>query len=433
MAVGGKIVWDRVVCMLVLLNSFMVYGQKQQSTVVADGSNNVSDDFFISLFNNKPGVFDSVLLHRIGWNVQLLYTKIDQARNGSVVLEKHYFNKKDAAYFYPSTAIKLPLAILALQKLHELPFPGIDINTSMITGAFYSGQTPQYNDPNAPDGRPTIGRYIQEMMLANDLNAMDRLYEFLGQEYINKQLLAKGYKSVQILHRPGNNLSDDENRHTNPVSFYNRGIRTALFTQPMQYSEMRFGPRNDFIGKGYMNDTILVSSPMNFSAMNRISLDDLNTMMIALLFPEKCRVEERFNITDADRKFLLKYMSQLPGESGYPGFDTAAVDISPKYLFYGNDKKEIAGNPRIFNVTGMEYGQLTDIAFIIDTEKKLSFILAATIYCNNDGILNDDHYNYQQTGLPFMKNIGRLVYEYELTRKRNNVPDLSPFLFTYDK
>jgi hypothetical protein len=59
--------------------------------------------------------------------------------------------------------------------------------------------------------------------------------------------------------------------------------------------------------------------------------------------------------------------------------------------------------------------------------------LSATIYCNKDGILNDDIYEYETIGFPFMKNLGQLIYGLETKRPRKIIPDLSPFIFEYDK
>jgi len=65
------------------------------------------------------------------------------------------------------------------------------------------------------------------------------------------------------------------------------------------------------------------------------------------------------------------------------------------------------------------------------TEKKVEFMLSATLLCNKDGIFNDDKYDYETVGFPFMKNIGQLIYEYELQRKRKNIPNLHSFTINY--
>jgi hypothetical protein len=45
----------------------------------------------------------------------------------------------------------------------------------------------------------------------------------------------------------------------------------------------------------------------------------------------------------------------------------------------GREDKVLSKNIRIFNKSGEAYGQLTDIAYIIDLDKKIEFFLSATI------------------------------------------------------
>ena len=66
-------------------------------------------------------------------------------------MTNHSFNL-NPIYFYPASTVKLPIAILALQKLNELKKPGLDKYSTMITGAEGPGQTEVCNDPSAADG-----------------------------------------------------------------------------------------------------------------------------------------------------------------------------------------------------------------------------------------------------------------------------------------
>ena len=52
---------------------------------------------------------------------------------------------------------------------------------------------------------------------------------------------------------------------------------------------------------------------------------------------------------------------------------------------------------------------------------------------NRDGILNDDKYEYDETGYPFFKEVGEIIYLHELERKRTRKPDLGKFRMVYDK
>lgn len=48
---------------------------------------------------------------------------------------------------------------------------------------------------------------------------------------------------------------------------------------------------------------------------------------------------------------------------------------------------------------------------------------------NRDGILNDDKYEYDEVGYPFFKEVGEIIYQYELGRKRPGMADLSKSRF----
>jgi hypothetical protein len=46
--------------------------------------------------------------------------------------------------------------------------------------------------------------------------------------------------------------------------------------------------------------------------------------------------------------------------------------------------------------------------------------------------LNDDKYEYDETGYPFFKEVGEIIYRYELARKRRFSPDLGKFRLNYE-
>jgi Beta-lactamase enzyme family len=395
----------------------------------------LDDEFLDSLLKQYPQYFDSILAHRKAYNVQVIYTQIDRGANGMAALKNHYLNVNAGNYFYPASTVKFPVSLLALQRLNELKDKGIDKNTTMLTLQGFSGQTAVLNDPTTVDGQPSIAQYIKKILMVSDNDAYNRLYEFLGSKYINEQLHQKGYGDVQLLHRLQMPLSADENRHTNDVEFL--GINNkVLYQQPMQYDTTQYALRNDSIGTGYISGGQLLNSAMDFSAKNRIGLQDLHDILISLIFPYRMKASQRMNITEEDRNFVLKYMSQLPTESTFPAYSADTINYYPaycKFLLYGAEKGPLPKNIRVFNKVGDAYGQLLDIAYIVDFDKKIEFFLSVVIYCNSDGILNDDKYDYDSIGFPFMKHLGQVIYDYETKRERKIEPDLSGLKFVYDK
>ncbi len=389
--------------------------------------------FLENLLRQYPQYFDSILRQKKTRNVQIIYTEVNRDENNNPEFTDHFFNVDSSQYFYPASTVKLPTALLALQKLNELQNTGINMGTTMITEEAYNGQTPTFNDPQTPNGSPNIESYIKKIFLVSDNDAFNRLYEFLGQEYLNEQLHDKGHEDAQIIHRLEISLSEDENRHTNPVKFLDRN-NNVLYSQPLLFNETKYAERHDTLGKAYYKAGQLINTPMDFSKKNRIALEDLHTILRSVIFPESVPANKRFNLSDSDYAFIRHYMSQFPMETIYPSYDSANYpDAYGKFLLYGSQKEPLPKNIRIFNKEGDAYGELLDIAYIVDFDKNIEFFLSAAINCNTNEILNDDTYDYDSIGFPFMKNLGRVIYDYELKRDRVRKPDLSSFKIIYDK
>ncbi len=401
--------------------------------IMAAKDNSKTDSFVVSLLKQYPQYFDFILKNKNQLNVQLIYTQVNRGLNGIPALKNYYFNVDSSKYFYPASTVKLPVCLLALQKLGELKDKGITPLTTMITEQGQPTQTQVYNDPATPNGKPTIANYIKKILMVSDNDAYNRLYEFLGRQYINEQLRKKGYADAQVLHRLQIALTDEQNKATNPINFIGNNNK-LMYTQPMLYDAAKYQPRNDSIGYGYLSGDSVITGAMDFSGKNRISLEDLHTILLSIVFPNKVTAAKRFNISEEDRNFVLKFMSQLPTESIWPPYagDTTYWPAYGKFLLYGSEVGAIPKNMRIFNKVGDAYGQLIDVAYIVDFDKKVEFFLSATIYCNSDGILNDDKYDYETAGFPFMKHLGEIFYNYEVKRSKKNEPDLTPLLFNYD-
>ncbi|MER3498137.1 MAG: hypothetical protein C4308_05600 [Chitinophagaceae bacterium] len=391
----------------------------------------VKDLLLVKLMQSSPQYFEKILADPNQYRVQIIYTEIDRGKNGIPKFTDHFFNVSDQ-YFYPASTVKFPVVLLALQKINELNIAGLDKNTTMITEAAYSGQTAVYNDPQAADGRPTIANYIKKILLVSDNDAFNRLYEFLGQEYINNTLHKMGYDSVQIIHRLDIFLTEVENRYTNPVKFLDTANH-VMYEKPLQKSQLPYATRNDRLGVGYYSDGKLVNKPFVFSKKNRLGLADLHSMLKSVFFPEKVEKKKRFNLTKDDYRFVQKYMSMFPAESKFPSYDSTYQDAYSKFLLWGETKEKLNGDVRIFHKSGDAYGFYTDVAYVVDFKNNIEFMLSATILANSDGIFNDDHYDYETVAMPFLKNLGEVIYQYELQRSRKHKPDLSLLKFNYSQ
>jgi hypothetical protein len=194
---------------------------------------------------------------------------------------------------------------------------------------------------------------------------------------------------------------------------------------------MVYQPRQIAMGKGYLSKGKLINQPFDFSAKNQFSLTDLHSVLQSVIFPESVSGKQRFKLTADDYSFLYRYMSMLPSESQFPQYGSKYPDGYVKFLLFGGDGPITNRSLRIFNKVGDAYGFLTDVAYVVDFDKGVEFLLSATIYCNSDGIFNDDNYDYDKVGFPFMKRLGEVIYQHEQQRPKKHLPDLSRLRIDY--
>jgi len=240
-----------------------------------------------------------------------------------------------------------------------------------------------------------------------------------------------GYRHTHIIHRlDAPQFNYQSNKYTNPVHFFDED-RTYL-NQGEQYNpeDARVTPLKSLKkGDGYLSGDSLVRQPFDFGYKNFFALEDMSEMVKNIFFHEYIPEKEKFNLLPDQLKYIRKTMSTLPRESHYPTYDTTHHDGYAKFFMFGGTRDTIPGHIRIFNKAGWAYGYLTDAAYIVDFKNKTEFILAATINTNTDGIFNDGIYEYESLGLPYLNQLGSLIYQYEIRRGRKYKPDLHLYRF----
>ena len=381
------------------------------------------------LMQQKPDQFGKMLAHPNDYRLQIIYTQIDRDKNNIPHFKEYAYHLNPKEYFYPASTVKMPLAFLALEKINNLKVKGLTKSTLMVYDSVADRQETIYNNPYSINGTQNIEQAVKEIFLVSDNNAANRLFEFVTPHTVHEQLAAKGYKDVFIRNRLELGRSAKENRSTQAIDFYNEKGK-VIYHQPAQFNKDSLPYYNAFIGNGYWNNQdSLIKGPLNFSEKNRIYLNDLTHILKSVLFFDQTPPAQRFNLTTEDRKFLLHWMHTLPTESQYPTYDTANYwPAYCKFLYTGSAKGPFPSNIKIFNKVGDAYGFLLDIAYVVDPEKKVEFMLSAVIYCNKDGIQNKNEYDYDTIGYPFYKNLGQLIYDYEWKRKKEFLPHFDPIL-----
>ncbi len=392
-----------------------------------------TDSLMLHIFDHTESIVAKrVLQNPANYRLQIIYTEIDRDKKNLPSFKNFYFNYDPESYFNPASMVKMPLAFLSLEKLNQLQQPGLNKYTRMQFDSNYIGQKPLIKDSTSETGFPSIANFIKRAFLISENDPYNRLYQFMGQEAINTRLHQKGYEKIRIT-RQFMGFDEEQNRHTNPIKFM-KDDGELIFLQTSAYNKVPFDFSKQFLlGKGYLNKKdSLINEPFDFTKHNYIPLEDFQQILQSVLFPLSVPKKQRFDFQKNDRDFLLKYLSQYPSETNYPKYNDSIFYNSYVKFFFHDSTHQMPQQIRVFNKVGWAYGFLTDVSYVIDVKNNIEFMLAATIYVNQDEILNDDKYEYETIGLPLLHEVGNLVYKYDLKRERKYQPDLSAFKLKYE-
>ncbi len=375
------------------------------------------------IFEKGSSLFKTVIAQKDQFELQIIYTQVKRDTADSIALVHHYFNQNDNQYFYPASTVKMPVAFLALEHINELKKSNAQINeySTILFDSIAPPQSSEWTDNTSPTGYPNVSHYIEKIFSVSDNNAFNRLYEFLGQDLINDKLVEKGiFSNSKIIHRVGVSGFDREsNKYTNPYKII--GTQgDILYSQNELYALYNNHPvvTETIKGVGRYDDKVdsIINEPFNFTHKNFISLTDLQNALERIIFPRYFDIDQRFDLTDVQIEWLKSTMSKLPKEYDHLKSNEEYYDSYVKFLMYGDSKEPIPNHIDIYNKVGWAYGYLTDCAYIVDRKNNIDFFLSATIHVNGNQIYNDGVYEYDSIGIPFLAELGELVYQYELSK-----------------
>lgn len=361
------------------------------------GCSNPIEDILNSSHSAIKKVADSLQ----NYEVQIIYTQIDSTENG-YVFNDHSFRSTPKNYFYPASTVKSPIVWLAAEYVAN--HPDLTIDTP------YTAERDSLSH--------TIANDISQIYAVSDNEAYNRLYEILGRDYINKRLREIGLKDTRISHRLSTTSADVAQR--TKTSFYPSYEAPTFYPSLKPDSQVESLSLNKIKkGVGYIKDGELINTPKDFSKKNYFALEDQHDFMKRLFFKDQFKPSKLLNVRPIEDIRIKKAMVTLPKDANY---DTEHYyDSYGKFFMYGDSKEPIPEHIKIYNKVGYAYGTLTETAYIVDEQENVHFLLSATILVNDNGVFNDDTYEYDEVGIPFLAQLGREFYEYSIENKNENL------------
>ncbi len=406
-----------VVRLMLLILSFLVISSCQSDT----------RNPLQIILDKKNDIISPILNEKDKYEVQIIYTRISRDSTDHPIFNRYAYNLDTTRYFYPASTIKMPVAFLALQRIKELREGGkdIDIDTRIQFDSIRPAQSPMVMDSCSETGYPTIASLIDQVFAISDNNAYNRLYEFLGQDYINKELRNRGiFHNSRIITRVGvSGFDREENTYINPIRFIRKDqVVYELKGRKSKYNVLETNIIKNMVkGMGYVDaEGQLVEEPFDMSEKNFINLADLERSLQRMIFPTNFPLQQRYDIRPDHYRYILQSMAKLPKDFPCYQHNEDYYDGYVKFFLFGDSKAPIPEHIVIRNKVGFAYGYLTDCAYITDTESNIEFFLSATIHVNENQIYNDGVYEYDSIGIPFLAELGRQVYHYELSKNNKD-------------
>ncbi len=402
-----------------LLCTFTTAASFAQAPWVIDDN----DHWVRSMLEAHPEDFALLLEEPEAWRVQVLVGEITTDSAGTPSVQIHPF-RLDAEYEYPASALKTIGAVAALrtvQMLRALPgCEGLTVDTELM---FHALPTTLVDSAGAPvvvaeDGRTTLRRELERTLIVSSNSAFNRLFDFAGHEALNTMMWDAGLESVRMRHRLSQQgLPEAAHRMAPEVSAelptpegapvaqglfegLRRGWRPLLPARTSTIAMPTAGPQRQQVGTAYRAPLTRerVEEPLDFSDKNAVSLLDL--LRIVAYVADPALSPTSLELDDAHRGLLREIMGRVPDDPDrYKPFSPGVTRQVPwDRLSY-------------INKAGRAYGFHLDIAHIQDTESGRQVLVAAAIYANPNGVLNDDDYAYESVSYPFLTAIGAAVAE----------------------
>ena len=338
--------------------------------------------------------------------VQLRWVRIARDADGARRYLTHDHGLAPKRWFPAASVTKLPMALLMAEAVQAA---GGDADSVLrLNAAPASGE---WSDEPLDD---TFARGIDRTFAVSENRPFNRWYELLGGEYIHRRLAELSCPHVRLIARLGSSDLQANRRSGGGALLSADGSVLKRFPAGVAAAR-RFPFGRVLVGDGWQNDDgTLLPGPHDFSHANFLPLADSLRMLQAFVSPESVPAAQRWKIDGALRARLLRALALRPRESTSPVYPEAEYpDGYARWFFVGDGAARYSDGVSVSGKSGMAYGSLSEVAYVVDRDSGAEFMLAASIQVNADGIFNDDRYEYDSIGIPFMAAWARAVLEVE--------------------
>lgn len=345
------------------------------------------DDRFVRDLENDV-VLAPYLRRAESLRLQVLVAHPERDANGATVLARHGF-RADRDYFYPASAVKLCAAVGALEKLGEL-----DEASRLAIGP----RTPlrlTYEDETV---ETTVADELTRALVVSDNEAYNRLLDFVGPSELSARMHALGLESAILSRR----LASSD--RTPPMVELLPGGGPPLLVAERADSATEVDEGPVLVGTAHLDGARRrIAGPMDFGGKNRVSLHDLQDLLIMVARPELAP-RTGPSLGADERALLLATLGALPSESVRGA--GRATDRLHKPLRDAVAARVPGHAVRVVGKGGRALGFFVENSLVVDETADTFFFVAVAVYANRNDVVNDDRYDYETIAVPFVRRLG---------------------------
>jgi len=370
----------------------------------------IEPDFLLEIYG-KDTLVDYVLENREKFRFQFMLTEIEEV-DSTLVLGKTHNYAVPEWYFYPASVVKLPTAILTLEKLKEKDFPVESF--LVIRGDFECGNMSFVED--SYEKNMTIKGMMRELIIVSNNMYYNSLYHFLTPKYLNEQLQAKGIRNTHI-YKDFSGCEMPLNMKTHGYFLVDRKKSIALKEDQSEFPLSEFAAHYSYdstklLGSKHEYRRNIVNGPFDFNYNLEYPISDIHGTSMRLFFPQFFKEDERWNIREEDRDLLIETMKSMPRDLNEKKYSDKKKypDNLYKYLIHGDDNSKY-NSVVTYSKLGLSYGFVTETAYVHDPSTNRRYVLTVSMYVNENDTVNDGKYEYEELAKPFLARFGQLILE----------------------
>ncbi len=346
----------------------------------------------------KEVSLDTLIAFDPKFRFQMVYTPIIEGEFG----ETYSFQTEN--YYYPASLVKIPTALVALEKMERL---GITLDDILVLDTSETCGSVKFVELSRSK-KITFRQMFTELLVVSDNHFYNALYHFVTPEELNKRLKELGHDGTHI-YRAFTGCDKIQQLHTFPyeVRTQKGGLRYEAKDVWMDSSELNNAytyTENRWFGSHHENaEGDIVQGPYDMNFMPELPLLELQKMMQALILPNAVEEHLRWSISEEHRTFIMELMQKVPSEIRSCHRDLSKWENNTyKYAVPSIDGER---SSRTYSKLGLSYGFASETVYVKSPNGKGDFLLSYSVYVNENDTVNDGKYEYEEVARPFAEKL----------------------------